>query len=104
MKYRDKHTNLINFKFKNKEVKMYYATQEDKNLKNFSKKILQSGVDPDFWSLLDIPSKIRIMNNYNFYKAFENSEDDLLKFVNGVKYKYIEHDKLREFKLNRLLK
>ncbi len=103
MKYRDKHTNLINFKFKNKEVKDYWVIQEDKDIKNFSKKVLQSGVDPDFWSLLDRESRVRIMRSYNFTTTIDE-ECDLLKFVNNIKYRFIDHGKLREFKLNKLLK
>ena len=62
MKYKDKHTHLLNYKF-NKTTSGQNTVEiyRKKLIKQFSKEVLKSGFDPDWWSLVSRDEKYHLL-------------------------------------------
>ena len=123
MKYKDKHTHLLNYKF-NKTTSGQNTVEiyRKKLIKQFSKEVLKSGFDPDWWSLVSRDEKYHLLLNWNLinngnihkntgisanYTITELPEQDcnsrLYQFILSNKPK-IDQSKFRDIKLNRVLK
>lgn len=111
MKYNDRGTKLINFKHKNKTHSSPYEIRMNKCVKSFSKVVLESGIDPDWWSLVTKSDKYSLYQNYQFKKVFEENEDEsnttitILEYINLNKSRiYVDPIELRDLKLRKLIK
>jgi len=107
MKYNDKGTKLISFKHKNKTQSSPYEIRMNKCVKSFSKIVLKSGIDPDWWSLVTKSDKYSLYQNYQFLKAFTDSSETvmtILEYINLNKSKiYVDPIELRDLKLKKLI-
>lgn len=102
MKYNDRHTQLINRRWDNREV----PDQRNKQIKEFSKMVLKSGFDPDWWSLVSKEDKWSLCSNFRVLKNFDKTDKTTLgQFISNNKPKIkIDEAKLRDMKLSKILR
>jgi hypothetical protein len=105
MKYNDKHTRLLQHKYDNREISSPQDIYRKKIVKEFSRKVLSLGIDPDWWELVHKDDKYMLHYNFRFLK--NNNENDtttLSQFISDNKqYIKIDEVKLRDIKLNKLI-
>jgi hypothetical protein len=107
MKYSDKSTRIISQKFQEKEVSDFYEIRKRRIIKDFSKKVISSGIDRDWWSLVSKEDKYQICRNYNILKLnkMANVETPSIKeYIEMNSDGLVDVSKLREIKLNRILR
>jgi hypothetical protein len=107
MKYNDRGTKLLTYKHKNKQETTtdFYEVYRNKIVKKFSREVLISGVDPEWWSLVSKEKRYSLCQNYEFAKTFTSGEKVNLKdYVEKNKKDLVDISKLRELKLRKLLK
>jgi hypothetical protein len=109
MKYHDKATKALNHKWEQREVADYSEIYRRKCIKELTRKVLISGIDPDWWSLISKDRKYSICQNYSMLKALSKKEGvsvpPIKEYIDENKKDYwVDQSKLRDIKLNRLLK
>ena len=109
MKYHDRATKVLNRKWEQREVTDSSDIYRRKCVKELTIKVLRSGIDPDWWSLLSKDRKYQIHQNYSMLKALCKREgisvQSIKEYIDENKQDYwADQSKLREIKLNRLLK
>jgi hypothetical protein len=104
MKYFDKNTRINNYKYENRQPSDPEQIRQRKLLKDFSTKVLNSGFDSDWWSLVSKDDKWILMCNFSYRKQHDKSIT--LKMFILERQDEIEVDliKLRDIKLSKLLK
>lgn len=109
MKYHDKATKALNHKWKQREVADSSEIHRRKCIKEITRKVLISGIDPDWWSLISKDRKYLIHQNYSILRAFSKREGvsipSIKEYIDENKKDYwVDQSKLRDIKLNRLFK
>jgi hypothetical protein len=113
MKYNDRTTKALNqpwsYKWEQREIPNSGELYRRKCIKELTRKVLVCGIDPDWWSLISKDRKYQIHQNYSMLRAFSKKEGVLLpsirEYIDENKKDYwVDQSKLRDIKLNRLLK
>ena len=109
MKYHDRATKVLNRKWEQRETPDSSEIYRRKCIKELTRKVLVSGIDPDWWSLISKDRKYNIHQNYSMLKAFSKkegvSDPSIREYIDENKKDYwVDQSKLRDIKLNRLLK
>jgi len=110
MKYNDKQTRLLSVKYDNRIVKEvdYFDQFLKKRLKEFSKRVIKSGIDKDWWGLVSKEQKMTLMNEY-FFQADRHatiySEKSIANFITNNKSNIIVDMRIfRDIKISRVLR
>lgn len=113
MKYNDRQTQLLKCKHESKisETDNWFKRQQSykkKVVKDFSKRVISCGVDPDCWGFVSKEDKYQLSCNYSTLKKMERIEGKdevtLFSFIQSNKNKLgVDPAKVREKKLNRLI-
>jgi hypothetical protein len=113
MKYNDRQTQLLKRKHESKisDTDDWFERQsshQKKVVKDFTKRVLSCGVDPDFWGFVSKDDKYHLCCNYSILKRMERvegkDETTLYDFIQNNKNKLgVDPAKVREKKLNRLI-
>lgn len=113
MKYNDRHTQLLKRKHESKisdpdDWFERHQSYQKKVVKDFSKRVISCGVDPDFWGFVSKEDKYQLSCNYSTLKRMERvegkDETTLYDFIQNNKNKLgVDPAKVREKKLNRLI-
>lgn len=106
MKYNDRHTQLINRKYDNREIPDQHEVYRNKIIKQFSKQVLELGFDPDWWSVVSKIDKWNLYSNFRSLKNFDKTDKTTLgQFISNNKPKIkIDEAKLRDMKLSKILR
>lgn len=109
MKYNDRTTKDLNRKWEQREISDPGEIYRRKCVKELTKMVLGCGIDSDWWSLIPKDIKYQIYQNYSMSRAFSKKENvsvpSIREFINdNKKDHWVDQSKLRDIKLNRLLK
>ena len=105
MKYNDRHTRLLNHKYESREAPNQQDIYRNKIIKQFSKKAIDVGIDPDWWELVSKSDRYSLYCHFNYLKNFnEKDTTTLYEFItNNKNIVTVDEVKLRNIKLNRIL-
>jgi hypothetical protein len=109
MKYFDRTTKILQERnytnqFNNDDdFFTYFRLQDKKMLKSFTKKVLQSGIDRDWWYLVSKEDRLSLARSFSI--EIKDKNLDINEFINERKKSIIIcKSTLRAIKLDRLLR